>query len=151
MCLRGKCQCPIYFHVLFEKLPIIYLYKHVGWRHMSVITPEITCNSTVFHQLVQANNNKKIVKASHYWALLRGIHRPPVNSPPLVNSLHKGPVMRKTLPCPGVILVDRWPVTMSRSSSPYHVDYGKTASGYYYRIAGHKSKDIADWFGRLIN
>ena len=44
-------------------------------------------------QLVLAKN----IESPHYWPFVRGSHRWSVDSP------HKGPVMRKTFPCHGVV------------------------------------------------
>ena len=68
------------------------------WRHVSFMASPITSGST--YRLIR-HNNKENITALLYWPFRRGTHRSPVDSP------HKGPVIRKELPCLGVIIIVR--------------------------------------------
>ena len=68
------------------------------WSHVSIQAYQIIDRSTVCSTDCPANDKKDIKAPWHYWPFLRGIHQSLVDSP------HKGPVIRKAFPCHNVLM-----------------------------------------------
>ena len=92
-----------HFHLVFivdinvkSKVSLISV-LHYGDVIMGAIASQITCVTTVYPTVYSSAGQRKH-QSSASLALVRGIHRWPVNSP------HKGPVTRKIFPFDDVIM-----------------------------------------------
>ena len=88
--------------VMSRKRDVISMYSLSNSHHNDVIKGVMACqitSLTIVYSIVYSGADQRKHQSSASLALVRGIHRWPMNSP------HKGPVTRKMLPFDDVIVI----------------------------------------------